>query len=453
MEPKMSTMNRRAFVAGGAAVLLSPQPSVGAEASSESSAEWLAALAAERWLRKSRRVTDHGVRWPVVPGSDDSSPLDLYVGNAGVLLFYAELAAVTRAPEYVDELLAGGHELAHRLPEARRQRNLPSSLLVGLPGIGFALEQVHRVTGQEWARQEAAATFDWLLRHAHTRGTGVQWTSPFHDVLLGLAGTGFGLLWASDALALVDGVEFAAAAGRRLISLASAAGDGCLRWEGHVNADRIMPNYSHGTAGIAHFLARLHRATGERVFLDAALAGARYLESIARCDERGWLVRHHDGDEELFYLGWCHGPAGTGRLFAELGQITGDPHWDDQVRRLAAGVIATGAPETRSPGFWNNVSQCCGDCGLGEWFLELDRANPEPSWAGMVDRIAKEVIRRGDAVGDGLRWVQAEHRIQPELLEAQTGYMQGAAGIGSFLLHVQGHRVGRAPFLVRPDLS
>ena len=36
----------------------------------------------------------------------------------------------------------------------------------------------------------------------------------------------------------------------------------------------------------------------------------------------------------------------------------------------------------------------------------------------------------------GLRWVQAEHRVRPELLVAQTGYMQGAAGIGMWLLRL-----------------
>jgi hypothetical protein len=36
----------------------------------------------------------------------------------------------------------------------------------------------------------------------------------------------------------------------------------------------------------------------------------------------------------------------------------------------------------------------------------------------------------------GVRWVQAEHRVKPELRVAQTGYMQGASGIGMWLLHV-----------------
>lgn len=36
----------------------------------------------------------------------------------------------------------------------------------------------------------------------------------------------------------------------------------------------------------------------------------------------------------------------------------------------------------------------------------------------------------------GRSWSQAEHRARPDFVETQTGFMQGAAGIGSFLLHL-----------------
>ena len=51
----------------------------------------------------------------------------------------------------------------------------------------------------------------------------------------------------------------------------------------------------------------------------------------------------------------------------------------------------------------------------------------------------------------GMRWVQAEHRVKPELLVAQTGYMQGAAGIGTLLLHLAEFEQGKQPALRLPD--
>ena len=35
-----------------------------------------------------------------------------------------------------------------------------------------------------------------------------------------------------------------------------------------------------------------------------------------------------------------------------------------------------------------------------------------------------------------LSWTTAKMRIRPEFKQTQTGYMQGAAGIGSFFLHL-----------------
>ena len=32
--------------------------------------------------------------------------------------------------------------------------------------------------------------------------------------------------------------------------------------------ERLMPNFSHGTAGIAYFLARLYEETHDKAFLD-----------------------------------------------------------------------------------------------------------------------------------------------------------------------------------------
>ena len=71
----------------------------------------------------------------------------------------------------------------------------------------------------------------------------------------------------------------------------------------------------------------------------------------------------------MFYLGACHGPAGTGRLFLELHAITGETGWLDAARALVRGLVNIGAPETRSKGLWNNHSQCCGDAGIGEFAI------------------------------------------------------------------------------------
>jgi hypothetical protein len=50
-----------------------------------------------------------------------------------------------------------------------------------------------------------------------------------------------------------------------------------------------------------------------------------------------------------------------------------------------------------------------------------------------------------------MRWIQAEHRINPDLLVAQTGYMQGAAGVGMLLLHLDQFGRGKKAQIFFPD--
>lgn len=214
----------------------------------------------------------------------------------------------------------------------------------------------------------------------------------------------------------------------------------------------MMPNFSHGTAGIAYFLARLHKATGGRRFLEAALSGARYLQAIAKTEGNICLVPHNQPDGlDLFYLSWCHGPAGTARLFYQLAQATGDKTWMSWVQRSANALLTSGIPERRTPGFWNNVSQCCGSAGVAQFMLDLYGVTREPQYLAFAEKMTADLLARATRDDKGTRWVQAEHRVKPELLIAQTGYMQGAAGIGTWLLRLDAQQRKRAPFVRFPD--
>jgi hypothetical protein len=60
-------------------------------------------------------------------------------------------------------------------------------------------------------------------------------------------------------------------------------------------------------------------------------------------------------------------------------------------------------------------------------------------------------LTRATADGDGLKWVQAENRVSPNVVLAQTGLMQGAAGVGLAMLRLDGTLRGRKPAIVLPD--
>jgi lantibiotic modifying enzyme len=247
-----------------------------------------------------------------------------------------------------------------------------------------------------------------------------------------------------------------------LLDMARHAGDGLLavgipadvgtKWAMNPQYPRLMPNFSHGTAGIAYFLASLYCVTKEQKYLDGALSGAAYLKSVAKTDDDVCLIFHHEPEgEDLFYLGWCHGPVGTARLFYRLYQITDDPEWMEWAEKGARGILQSGIPDQEVPGFWNNVGVCCGSAGVAEFFLSLFDVTQKQEYMDFAEELTEQILDKAQQDETGMRWVQAEHRSRPDFLQAQTNLMQGAAGIGLWLLRLEEHSKGRKLRIVFPD--
>jgi lantibiotic modifying enzyme len=316
--------------------------------------------------------------------------------------------------------------------------------------VGYTLIETANVTRDTKYRDAAKRAADRIRALARPAGAGIQW-SDVTDIVGGSAGTGLFLLYAAKELEEPAYADLARKAGLRLIELAQKDGAG-EKWAMTPAFARLMPNFSHGTAGVAYFLATLSAETGDDVFLDHALAGARYLQSVAKTDGDMCLIFHNEPEgKDLYYLSWCHGPPGTARLWYRLHQITKDPQWMEWVHKSARGVMAQGVPEQRTRGYWNNVSQCCGDAGVAMFFFDVGRPARTPAYTEFARKTTEYLLARGTRDEKGLRWVQAENRTQPDVLVAQTGYMQGAAGMGMLLLRVDGMSRRRRLGIVFPD--
>ena len=117
----------------------------------------------------------------------------------------------------------------------------------------------------------------------------------------------------------------------------------------------------------------------------------------------------------------------------------------------------------KTRGFWNNHGQCCGTAGVADFFLHLRAGRGAAGRGGKArfgERLdglfaaleaAGEATAGEDNAGDGIRWTGAEHRVRPKLLTTQTGYTQGAAGIGLAFLHDAALRRGSPRRIVLPD--
>src|SRR5579872_5608295 len=257
-----------------------PKPSPAPAPAAAPSSYLDAAVKAAQWIHTTRIETSRGLIWldgPERPEGFQSTP-DLYTGAAGIVLFLLELARLTGEKTYKEDAGYGADSLIASLPAKLNPDDGETGLYQGAAGVGFTLRQVFQSTGDEKFRQGALHCRDLIHAAAQPVGRGVAW-GKYADIIVGASGTGLYLLDHARTMNDPASRDLAAKAGLRLIELGIPDGGG-LKWREDPVFPRLMPNFSHGTAGVAYFLATLHQETGRKEFLDAALAGARYLQSI-----------------------------------------------------------------------------------------------------------------------------------------------------------------------------
>lgn len=396
----------------------------------------------------------HGPIWRRTDDPESGTDLTLYHGAAGVALFALEFGAATGDMESSERAFAAGHEIAHRVKEKNRSS---VAFATGWPGYAFSLRVLSEYATSEADRESfcsaAVHAGDCLMNQAtkfHDGGIGWIEPMPFSDITghsgereiydlsVGAAGAALGLLDLYDHGLEPEALGWAVDVADRLMTVVDVTPDG-NRWA--LMADMpfpfTAPNFAHGGAGVGYFLARLFERTGTVSYLDAAISAAKYTMSRAQPVGEGCLVCHTEEQQPpAYYLGTCHGPAGTGRLLALLRRLTGDDAWQKHADALLAGLRGLGAPAGRSWGWWNNYGQCCGDAGLGDYSLAMWQSTNDAKYLELAHDCAAVIEGKAERSDAGAKWPQAEHRARPKFIQSQTGYMQGAAGIGSFLVHL-----------------
>lgn len=417
----------------------------------------VAAREAARWIRSAARPAEHGLVW--LP-----EPQTIYSGNAGIVIFFLELAAATGDASYLEDARWGADQIAATWREVRefpfliKLENVDLDFNHGLSGTAFALARVWLRTGSERYREAALGVTRFIAEQAKPAGGGIEWVGA-PAAALGDGAIALYLLWAARAFDEPALRELARRAGERMLEVAEWDPRGGLRWTGFPMAtlgmkpEAYMPNFEFGTAGVTYVLARLYEEMGDARFLAAAKEGARHVRALATVRGDAALLHLQEPDHtDLFYLGYCGGPVGTARLFYELYRLTDEREYAEWTARFARGITGSGIPERQTPGLWNVVCQCCGTAGIIDFFLGLWAGLGEPSYLAFARRVAEQTLSRAsDLDGKGYRWYQAWTRVQPGVVTAETGYMIGAAGVGSAFLHLYLAEQGRYSAILFPD--
>jgi len=428
-----------------------------------------AATSTAHWIQSTAQPAPFGLTWLPEPDKPElattvSAPQTIYSGNAGIVLFFLELADATGDQSWLAPAQSAADQIAATWREVLDFRFLIDLEHVnldfnhGLSGTAFTLATIWQRTGKEQYRIAALDIVQHIASVAKPAGKGIEWTGAA-SAALGDGAIALFLLWAARTFNDTGLRELATAAGERILEVAEQLPDGTLKWTGFpfttlgMPHDAYMPNFEFGTAGVAFVLARLHEETGDPRFLDAAHAGARHITSIATVrNDAALLHLQEPNSRDIFYLGYCGGPVGTGRLFSQLHKLTGDLADAQWSERFARGISTSGIPEQQTPGLWNVVCQCCGTAGIVDYFIGLWASTGKSGHLAFARRVAENLLSRStDFDGKGNRWYQAWTRVKPGTVTAETGYMIGAAGVGSAFIHLALAEQGRYHAILFPD--
>lgn len=258
----------------------------------------------------------------------------------------------------------------------------------------------------------------------------------------------------------------------------------------------IYPGFAHGTAGIGYILAVLYSVDKQEWELRGAEETAAFLSSISDRYGEGRLIPYNYGGEATsagkgtfqgevvdaalsdrkttfrreavgaaapdggsteeefdtaspeyykgkYYLGFCHGPAGTSFLYRKLYELTGQEKYLTFYKELAQGIIEAGAPEYNSWGFWNSYCTCCGTPGLIEFFTDAYEFTGDAKYLEYAKRSATRTIGDSTYSKEGRLFYGSWDRTDPKNVQTFTGLYTGAAGAGANLLRLYAHYTGK----------
>jgi lantibiotic modifying enzyme len=400
-----------------------------------------AALKAHSYIKQFEASDTDGVYWR----NADNSSIDsgFQHGGAGIAYFCLQLYKTTRREEYLRTARDGFRYTAVHWRNQLEMKNPAMKFFEynfgsGLGGVAKALLVWHRETGDAGALSALREIAKEYSDNAVWDGAQVGWTgSP--GFALGDAGIAVILLNIAKVLCDDKLRSLAVAAAKTISESAKPGPRGGKSWDivpdGYAHS---FPNFVIGTSGIAYAMSVFYEDTRDADFLSAAKSAVEYLRVIAVRQKDGFLVPlTDDPNERTFYVGGCHGPEGTSKVFYQLYRLTGEDSYKGDIENMAKGLLSLGVPELQSPGYWNNTCICCGTASVLQFFISLYAAFGDARYLDVAERCAKILLGEAEEMrGGGLAWPLAEVRLEPCRISVDKGYMHGAAGIASALLQL-----------------
>jgi type 2 lantibiotic biosynthesis protein LanM len=366
-------------------------------------------------------------------GSDwslETAGPDLYLGLPGIALFLGWLGETVGEDRFTRLARAALAVLRHQLQSGDEILGTVGAFS-GWGGVIWALAHLGTLWDDGTLLDEAEACVSRLLAKLEK--------DVNLDVVTGAAGAAAALLGLHAVRPEGPALAAAVLCGEHLLAHARPMERG-LGWVMPMAGAIPLAGFSHGAAGIAWALLRLHAATGESRFRDAALEGLAYERSLYSPEDRNWPDLREDSFDSpgydpgrpYFMSAWCHGAAGIALGRADSLRLLDDAQTREE--------IAVAAETTFGLGFGKTHCLCHGDLGNLESVLRAAEALGRPDLRERALRIAAGslVTLRETGPVFGL----------PGSTEP-PGLMVGLAGIGYGLLRLA--EPGRVPSVLTLD--
>ncbi len=369
-----------------------------------------------------------------------SMSVDLYGGTSGIALFLAELYQLTNDAE---QLRALEGAVAHALANLSRvPSGLESGFYTGYIGIAYALIRIGEILRRDYLLEVGSAMMDRL--------NGQAMDAQLVDVLSGSAGLIPILLLMAQRYDKPSLIGIAHTHGQNLIRRAVHVGEVCSWHTVDMAVFANLTGYSHGAAGISTALLELYGVTGDREYLDVALAGLRFEASVFNEKQKNWPDNRNMNSTDPnakpgTSMAWCHGAPGIGLSRLRSSVLLPDHEGIRADLELALATTAASLSALWKPGN-GNYSLCHGAAGNAELMLMAGQQLGRPELTRVAEKVGEEGI--DFYVKQGLPWPCGNGGAgeTPNL-------MLGTAGIGYFYLRLYDPVAVPSVLLISPDQS
>jgi lantibiotic modifying enzyme len=304
--------------------------------------------------------------------------------------------------------------------DAELRARLLDQVGYGLTGVGsqvFALVRMSQFLNRPELLDDATALAEVLTPERVARDRRL-------DVFWGAAGAALGLLSLYDHTGSPAALERAVACGDHLLARRGTDPETGLRaWA--TSEPALSTGFAHGSSGIAHALLRLHQASDEPRFYDAAIEAFAWERTLFREDVGDWPDTREQ--ERPLISGWCHGAPGIALSRLTALYVLREEDEADVVHDLDRALTRTSEAPVQPAD-----SLCCGNLGRLDILLEAGRTLENDSLVRQAYRMAEVVLQQVDTG----QWVVSRPHEDRDDRHTSGGLWQGLTGIGYTLLRL-----------------